>query len=118
MNFDDIKKVWNQQDGNTVRIDTEVFLAELKRSRDYFRTSIIQRDIIEISAAVFCVIAFLFFGIFFSRMGLGFVWPMYFLAALSLYMVVFFIGDHVVQKRRTKNERFDYKLCRDILIGC
>jgi hypothetical protein len=116
MEFDEIKNAWDKQDDNKIQINANVLMAELNRSGDYFRSIIMQRDRLEIGAAVLCAAVFFAFGIYCGKVGLGFVWPIFLLTLLCVYLAAFLIGDHMLQRRKRPDVSGSIRGCIEAML--
>jgi small-conductance mechanosensitive channel len=95
MTFDELQKSWQaQQVDPRLVIDSELLLKEVKRSKEYFESAILRRDIREIGCAVLLAAFFLYFAIKYN------LWPIWLLAILCLWIAVFMFVDRTVQRKK------------------
>ncbi len=102
MTFDELQKTWQSQESSfKLRIDSDVLFKEVRRNKKHFESAVFWRDVREIAAGTFAILGFLGFSVFFFYRGLTLVALGSVLAALFvLWVVLFFIADRVVQRKR------------------
>jgi hypothetical protein len=106
MNFDELQKKWqSQQGGFKLRIDADILLKEIQRNKELFEACIFWRDVREAGIAFALAVFFSYFAFKWS------VWSLYFPASGCLFVGLFMVIDRFIQKK--KIPKFS-----DPLIGC
>jgi len=106
MTFDELQDKWQSQRSECkLNIDADHLLKEVKRNKQYFEAAIFWRDFREVGVAFVLVGVFMYFGIKDNS------WGSMIMAAMCLFVGVFFIVDRVMQKH--KCPKYD-----DSLTGC
>jgi hypothetical protein len=106
MTFDELQKTWQKDTSiSKLTIDSDLLLREVKRNKEHFESTIFWRDVREVAAGTFAILGFLGFAVFFFYRGLTLVALGSAVAALFvLWVVLFFIADRVVQRKRRPSQ--------------
>jgi len=95
MNFDDLQKNWQSQQGNFKSgIDSNLLLKEVQKNEKHLESVVLWRDIREVVVAFLLFLLFLYFGLKLN------ILPIYLLALASLGIAVFMVADRIIQKRK------------------
>jgi hypothetical protein len=100
MNFEQLQNQWRQQtEGESIMVNTDILLKEIRRNKHYFDAMIFWRDVREAG------IAFILFFVFFHA-GIKFqTWTWYVMSAGCLFITAFLVIDRYLQKfKKTKND--------------
>jgi hypothetical protein len=102
MTFDELQKTWQKDAAGTkLTIDSNLLLQEVKRNKEHFESAIFWRDVREVAAGTLAILGFLGFAVFFFYRGFTLVALGSAVAALFvLWVVLFFIADRIVQRKR------------------
>ena len=95
MNFDELQKKWqSQQGGFKLRIDADVLLKEVRHNKESFESSIFWRDVREVGVFFALVPFFLYFALKFN------LWSLYLPVLSCIFTGVFMILDRMIQKKK------------------
>jgi hypothetical protein len=113
MTFDELQKTWQKDAAGTkLTIDSDLLFQEVKRNKEHFESAIFWRDVREIAAGIFVILAFLGFAVFFFYRDLTLVALGQALAAMfALMVVLFFIADRIIQRKRRPSRDKSLTMC-------
>jgi hypothetical protein len=113
MTFDELQKTWQKDAAGTkLTIDSNLLLQEVKRNKDFFESAIFWRDVREVAAGTLAILGFLGFAVFFFYCGFTLVALGSAVAALfTLWVVLFFIVDRIVQRKRRPSQDKSLTAC-------
>lgn len=94
MTLEDLQKSWNSQEAQPrLTIEPDILLKEVQRNKRSFESTVFWRDVREVGLAFLMAAFFLYVGITENA------WPLVVLAILVLFVGVFLLVDHIVQRR-------------------
>lgn len=95
MTFDELREKWQGQPSSArLTVDADMLFKEVQRNKRWFESTVFWRDVREIVVGIAVMIFFLYHGL------KGSVWELILLALLVAGVVLFLIGDRVVQKKK------------------
>lgn len=102
MTFNELQKTWQKDTSSTkLAVDPDLLLREVKRNKEHFESAIFWRDVREVAAGTLAILGLLGFAVFFFYRGLTLVALGSAVAALfALWVVLFFIVDRTIQRKR------------------
>jgi magnesium-transporting ATPase (P-type) len=106
MNFEEMQKAWQSQNaGAKVAINPDLLLNEVRRNNQQFASTILRRDVLEVSACVLMTAGFSAWGWWWHW------WSLYFLAICCFVVGASFVVDRGRQSRKQPVKN-------DTLFGC
>lgn len=106
MNFEDFQKSWqNQNAGSKISINADLLLKEVRRNQQQLRTTILLRDLREVSAAFILTGIFIFFGLRQQN------WTDYLIALACFGIGVYMVVDRRFQRRKRPDLHDSLKGC-------
>jgi len=106
MNFDELQKKWqSQQGGFKLHIDADVLLKEVQRNKESFESSTFWRDVREAGGSLVLAPVFSYFAIKSNS------WSLHFPALACIFVAAFMVIDRIIQKRKLPKPS-------DTLTGC
>jgi hypothetical protein len=93
MSLEDLQKSWNSQEAQPIlTIEPDILLKEVQRNKRSFEATVFWRDVKEVGIAFLMTAFFLYVGITENA------WPLVVLAILVLFVGVFLLVDHILQR--------------------
>jgi hypothetical protein len=102
MTFDELQKTWQKDTAGTkLTIDSSLLLQEVKRNKEHFEAAIFERDVLDVAAGIFLILASLGFAVFFFYRGLTLVaLGSAVMVLFALWVALFIIADRIIQRKR------------------
>jgi hypothetical protein len=101
MSLDKMREIWKEEGGpSTMRVDREWLMGMVRRRQRDFNLTILRRDVVEVSVALFCAAFFIFCGIKSESVWGHSVGSLYLLSATDLWVAGFLVVDRFRWKKR------------------
>jgi hypothetical protein len=113
MTFNELQKTWQRDTSSSkLTIDSDMLLREVRRNKEAFESTIFWRDVLEVAAGTFAILASLGFAVFFFYRGITLVALGSAVAGLfMLWVALFFIADRIIQRKRRPNRDESLTMC-------
>lgn len=105
MNFDDLQKAWQSQTGRKLSLDADLLLEMVHRNKKSFESMVFWRDVREAGTA------FVLTAYFTCSAITDHLWPLYVTAAGCLWVGLFILRDHWIQRRINPIAKDSLKEC-------
>lgn len=100
MTFNELQRTWQKNENIAkLTIDSDLLIQEVKRNKKSFESHIFWRDFREVAIAIIMVGVFLYVA-FESEANIWITGSFVIMAAISLYVAVFFLVDRHLQRKR------------------